>query len=338
MPQLEILDVAIGLIVVYLLLSLICSSIGEGIETFLKNRSRQLERGVREILADPDGRAVTHLLYNHPLISSLFQGRYDAGKLKKGRIFAKLTYSGGNLPAYMPAANFALAMLDIVMPATATQLGGAAGSLKRSFAPESPEFIASLRGAALKFPVPELGRALVLLIDASGNDITRIREGIEGWFDSSMDRVSGWYKRRSQIILFSVGLAISTLLNIDTVDIANHLVTDPAVRGSLVAVAQGYANPASSIGAMTRQPAGPGAGSFANATTAVKAIEGLGLPIGWKTKPSGYGWFLKIAGILASALTATLGAPFWFDLLNRFVVIRSTVKPKEKSAPESSKD
>lgn len=334
MPQLEILDVGIGLVVVYLLLSLICSSIGEGIETFLKNRSRQLERGVREILADPNGQAVTHLLYNHPLISCLFQGHYDVAKLKKRR--KGFGYTGGNLPAYIPAANFALAMLDIVRPATATQVGGAAGSLKREFGPESPELIASLREAALKFPVPELGRALVLLIDASGNDITRIREGIEGWFNSSMDRVSGWYKRRSQIILFSVGLAISILLNIDTVDIANHLVTDPAVRGSLVAAAQGYTTPGSSIGGMTRQPAGTD--SFANAATAVKAIEGLGLPIGWKARPSGYGWFLKIAGILASALTAALGAPFWFDLLNRFVVIRSTVKPREKSVPETSKD
>jgi hypothetical protein len=26
----------------------------------------------------------------------------------------------------------------------------------------------------------------------------------------------------------------------------------------------------------------------------------------------------------------TLGAPFWFDLLNRFMVARSTVKPDEK--------
>jgi hypothetical protein len=336
MPQLEILDVAIGLMVVYLLLSLICSSIGEGIETFLKNRSRQLERGVREILADPDGQSVTHLLYNHPLISCLFQGRYDANNLKKLR--NGFSYKGGNLPAYIPAANFALAMLDIVMPATATQLGGAAGSLRRDSGPGSPEFIASLRSAALKFPVPELGRALVLLIDASGNDITRIRVGIEGWFNSSMDRVSGWYKRRSQIILFSIGLAISVLLNIDTVDIANHLVTDPAVRGSLVAAAQGYVKPDSSISAMVPRAGGEQAGSFNSAAAAVKTIEDLGLPIGWKKKPSGYGWFLKIAGILASALTAALGAPFWFDVLNRFVVVRSTVKPKEKSVPEASKD
>jgi hypothetical protein len=31
-------------------------------------------------------------------------------------------------------------------------------------------------------------------------------------------------------------------------------------------------------------------------------------------------------------------AAFWFDLLNKFIVIRSTVKPKEKSPEEKSKD
>jgi hypothetical protein len=33
-----------------------------------------------------------------------------------------------------------------------------------------------------------------------------------------------------------------------------------------------------------------------------------------------------------------LGAPFWFDLLNKFMVIRSTVKPHEKSPEEGSED
>jgi hypothetical protein len=37
-------------------------------------------------------------------------------------------------------------------------------------------------------------------------------------------------------------------------------------------------------------------------------------------------------------LAISLGAPFWFDLLNKFIVVRSTVKPQEKSPPEPSKD
>jgi hypothetical protein len=40
---------------------------------------------------------------------------------------------------------------------------------------------------------------------------------------------------------------------------------------------------------------------------------------------------------LITACAVSLGAPFWFDMLNKFVVIRSTVKPHEKSQEESSK-
>ena len=46
----------------------------------------------------------------------------------------------------------------------------------------------------------------------------------------------------------------------------------------------------------------------------------------------------SIPGWLITALATTFGAPFWFDLLNRMMVIRSTVKPKEKSPDEPAVD
>jgi hypothetical protein len=49
-------------------------------------------------------------------------------------------------------------------------------------------------------------------------------------------------------------------------------------------------------------------------------------------------WFIKLAGLLLTGLAISQGAPFWFDILNKFMVIRSTVKPREKSHEEKSKD
>jgi hypothetical protein len=37
---------------------------------------------------------------------------------------------------------------------------------------------------------------------------------------------------------------------------------------------------------------------------------------------------MKLLGLLLTALAIALGAPFWFDLLNKFIVLRSSVKPK----------
>ena len=34
----------------------------------------------------------------------------------------------------------------------------------------------------------------------------------------------------------------------------------------------------------------------------------------------------------------SMGAPFWFDMLNKIMVVRATVKPHEKSLDEGSKD
>jgi hypothetical protein len=47
---------------------------------------------------------------------------------------------------------------------------------------------------------------------------------------------------------------------------------------------------------------------------------------------------LKVFGLFLTGLAISQGAPFWFDLLNKFMVIRSTVKPKEKSQEQPSKD
>lgn len=77
-------------------------------------------------------------------------------------------------------------------------------------------------------------------------------------------------------------------------------------------------------------------------------LKDLGLPIGWEAQGEkwpawdlGQWWKQLIAhgfGWLLTAFAISLGAPFWFDLLNKFIVIRSAVKPHEKSPEEESKD
>jgi len=72
----EILEVAIGIIFVYLLVSVICSAIREGIEAFLKTRSAYLEHGIRELLHDADGRGLAESFFRHPLIYGLYLDDY----------------------------------------------------------------------------------------------------------------------------------------------------------------------------------------------------------------------------------------------------------------------
>ena len=81
-----ILDVAVGLVLAFLSVSLIASAVREIIEMLLKSRAMDLERGVRELLSDP---AVTQKVFDHPLIKSLYGGVYSLANLKPARGFSE---------------------------------------------------------------------------------------------------------------------------------------------------------------------------------------------------------------------------------------------------------
>ena len=330
MLGLEMLDVAIGIIFIYLLLSLVCSALNEMIELKLKSRAINLERGIRELLngagtkdnapANPEEDVVARL-YKHPLIGGLFQGSYQP--------------KSKNLPSYIPARNFALALMDIVCTGNDDRYSGSSGATaenRRSVL--SNEFMA-LRAACSAFPQKNVREALIPLVDAAGPSANGARQNIEAWFDSSMDRVSGWYKRRAQKIILGLGLVITVAINADTVAILNSLNQGPALRSTLVEAAQEYAK---------LQPQDSVAAPQQRVTDAMKQIRELGLPIGWNSNDARLiprtagGWLLKLFGWLLTGMAITLGAPFWFDLLNKFMVIRSTVKPHEKSPEEASED
>jgi len=361
----EILDVAIGLILLFLILSLVCSSVKEALETVFKYRARDLERGIRELFGDLDRQHMVPLFYNHPLINGLFKNRYNPNKPR-------------DLPSYIPSAAFALALTDLVLSGkaqAALQANGAADSavIPAQAPAAEPTTFTSLAHAVSNLPAnSDLRGALLPLIESAGDDITRARKNIEDWFNSSMDRVSGWYKRRTQLIIAGVGFAMATFLNVDSIAIARYLNTSQTARSVLVAQVEAHrrSQPQSGETTASAQPSGPAAGPKSPTPgvqiappSSSELIDPLGwlerqggIPVGWLFSPepgqqkSDFerdwrrapvtlgGWLMKIAGILFTGFAVALGAPFWFDVLNKFMVIRSTVKPEEKSHQEPSKE
>ena len=67
----------------------------------------------------------------------------------------------------------------------------------------------------------------------------------------------------------------------------------------------------------------------------IQELKSVGIPLGWPDPdgpPTGPSWFLlKVMGLLLTAGAASLGAPFWFDMLNRFMSIRSAGKAPEET-------
>lgn len=355
----SILDIAIGIVFVFLLLSLIASTINELLLSFANMRARFLAKGLKGLLNCSDGRGLMEELFNHGLIFGLYQGDYKAGK-------------SSNLPSYIPARSFALAIMDLIpryvatLPVgtqgapgsqTAAATSGAQGATSTQAVTNlTSNPLEAFRNAVSLLPDAKVKEPLITMIDAANKDANELMKNIENWYNSTMDRVSGWYKFHTQWIIFLIGIVLTVSINVDTLVIARHLSNDSALRQSLVAVAQQTASKP-----IEQQQQSP-------IQDQTQRIQSLGLPIGWlefdppkpglpKTQieiqqendavaerrvfanPTLFSvvWY-HLWGWLLTALAVSLGAPFWFDVLNKIMVVRSTVKPREKSHEEKSKD
>lgn len=343
----ETLEVAAGMVFLFLLVSLICTGVKEWLEGIFKWRAMDLERALRTLLDDHGGELTAQLL-RHPLLYSLFPGAYDPTGLRtswltpgQGARHMRLSRRRG-LPSYIPAAQFANALLDCVARGPLeTNVAGTpaapAGELERQ-----PLTVELLRDGALALASPHLRRAVLAALDHAGGDLSRARQNVEAWFNGTMDRASGWYKRRTQAVLFALGIGIAASLNLDAIHVMSRLAVDQALRGIVVQQA-------------TRAEA------TLPLADARRTLDQLGLPIGWSHRAGGLpvprqlcadpasllcertawwgvDWWKVLCGWLLTAFATMLGAPFWFDLLNKVMVIRSTVKPHEKSPEEASED
>jgi hypothetical protein len=281
-----ILDTAIGLIFVFLVISLIVSAANELLAALFKWRAKNLLLGIRELLQDSSATGLVTLFYEHPLIRSL------SAKNQK--------------PSYIPSRAFALALLDIVSPTT-----GANRTLE------------DLKAGIDKLP-NSLQVTFRVLLDEAGHDIEQFKTQLEIWFNNTMERASGWYKRKTQWIQLVLALAIVVLVNVDCIRITRGLsgVNSP-LRDSIKDAAHSLIE--------AGLPQGPPAAQLSAAT---EAIGNLALPIGWAKGSFGR---TTVLGWVITALAASLGAPFWFDLLNRFVNVRAAGKAPEEE-PKSPKE
>jgi len=322
-----ILDVAIGLVLVYLLLSVLCSTIREAIEGLLNARGANLERGIRELFGgSKEGKALATALYEHPFVAGLYRGTYDEVK----RNAAGDAKAGSTLPAYIPSKNVALALLDLAARGPAT--GGAV-------VPASEHVALTLQSAReniRNIENPAVRRALLCAIDTAGQDFDQAVKNVSEWYDSAMQRVSGWYRRNTQRILFALGLIVAIAANVNSITIASALYHDKPLRDALVAQAGRVASDTGAV-AMTPRQIEEALGKTGLPIGINRAHEAAPLmPPNWWPLVLNWAWPLAtglswLVGYLATAAAVSFGAPFWFDLLNRFVSMRSSFKPDMKS-------
>jgi hypothetical protein len=274
-----VIDVSIGLAFIFLLVSLLVTAATEIVSGYLRWRSTHLWEGLGQLMQSVELRDE---LYDHPLVRGL--ARVGIGKPEWD--------NGRNGPSYIPSRTFALALMDI---------------LKR------PHEASARLDAGLKGRAAALG-ALTPLVDDAAGDVDRFRENIETWFNDGMDRVSGWYKRKTTHVQAVIAFGLAVFMNVDALQITRTLWREPTLRQALVASAERQVQQAPPAGGPNLEA--DAAASRATFNALQQQVGSLGLPIGWACPGDEAGGGAEAAMTDPTDKTAglgvsTIGGPFW---------------------------
>jgi hypothetical protein len=386
----SILEVVIGLVFIYLLYSLLATTVKEGMATILALRAKMLKKAIGRMLDDGFNKPFTiatvfsdvlntfrnlfrnlfffffPLRVKRHLPTKLVDLFYDQPGIK---------YLGENVvyksPSYISPQAFSKAVID-----TLKDIGAVT-------ADDSNDFSLIYAGIQNISDANETKKFILSLLRDANNDITRFTALLEIWFNETMNRTTGWYKRQAQLIIFAIGLTFAFVFNVDTLFIVKKLSKDKDARQSLVDLATSYVNnPKDTLkGSASRDSA---KAVFHYADSLIKGdIQDANalIAIGWNI-PSRFkhcnihkgssdskseafncemclkglqnkdtlhpyvnltAWHKvkymvcmatsrprKMLGYLITAVAVSLGAPFWFELLNKLVDLRGTGKKPEE--------
>jgi hypothetical protein len=217
-----------------------------------------------------------------------------------------------------------------------------------------------------------LARRAQSRVKQTETDVSQLRQEVSIWFDRSMNRASGVYKRNAKGVAIAIGLILATLTNTDTFYIVDRLSNDENLRDIITRQA---IQVAPSPDAATTED------SLELARGRAKlALQELNLPVGWRTtnligqfncqaneqrrttttnlsqacfnrktltSTPQLAWQLvlnkplalsrMVLGWLITGLAISMGASFWFELLGKVVNVRNTgYKPPSPIAPHQT--
>lgn len=339
----SLIDVAIGLALTYTVFSITCTVLTEWWSRIRVQRAAQLVEFIRGVMLTDE--IFADRFFCHPLVQSLRVTRWKYFVVGAG---------GWELPSYIPPRTFALVVIDLAFRETAahclellppqrrscfcrskSKLHGESGcqcpgSIK---APDIGESVAAdpehhsreLMGKEMAQPEaeesaveldetvpPQVYETLRALTNCTRNSCQHTQERIETWFIESMKRLTGQYTRYAYTVTLVAAILVTVAFNLDSARLAQDLYQNPAKAQAAVALA-------------AKVPVGVDSNTAAE--KAVDAImpsfRALQLPIGWRGADyTLLGWLGRILGWAISIGALSLGAPFWFDTLNRIVRLR----------------
>ena len=349
------IDVTIGLVFIYLLYSLLATVIGEIIASVFALRARNLQDAIGKMLNDDTEESSKFKAFFISIwqsISKIFnnkQSGFAAIFYKQPSIKYLSKNSRLKKPSYIKPSTFSQTLMNIM-----EDEGKGDSSLDKIKDLLSGDVQGSKAGNDNSnqslLICSETRKHLSNLLRNSDNDLKTFKLQLENWFDETMERATGWYKRKNQFILFSIGLIIAMSFNVNTFYIAKTLSKDDVAREQLVQLAVDYQNKNPEV---VQDSANKKALKellavrkrikndiqIANSIVSLGWEKGKGIDENYYKDVCHDFWnpnaWKNLLGWILTALAISLGATFWFDLLNKMVKLRSSLSPE--SAKESEK-
>jgi hypothetical protein len=343
----SVIDLVVLLAFTYFIGSIIISAVQEMIATALKQRPKTFEEALNNFIIDddPSGKSGKNEAWKKLLREHIIQSTY----------FQVLVKKAGKYPAYMPASNFAMAVIE--------KLGGK----------DMGEILHNIETSTA---LPQsFKQTLVAMVVRAEGKISMFQKQLEDFYNSGMDRATGWYKQWTTKIVLGLSVVVAILFNIDTIKIANQGLRNPvemkaaADRISAQVQMMEFQQAGDSLrlvlkdanGKVTMQKTVNMAGKDSINAPLVRELKNQltdisklrtelagisGIQFGytgwdafwqeWIGAGSGKGFLhgllifmIKALGIALSVFALQLGAHYWFDLLNKVVNLRNTgLKPE----------
>lgn len=298
-----IVEVALGLAAVYLVFSLLCSTLVEFIAGLLSLRGKQLERGIRYLIEDE---GMSEGLISHPMLSKL------SDKYRKA--------------SYIPSENFRIALVDSL----------------QLYSREDKSFIdclnelpaGGLRQSLIAMWLDSNNDEQVFKdkIEAwfSANMVR-----VSGWYKRQIQKVLLLVAFILAALMNIDSLRIARDIPQDKVlraEMAKQLPQLLSQQRLFIQPAQTGQNTQNDIKSdieLLKQ-------RYQVLQKTTNDLETLELPIGWQgfgfisQSFQWYDWLLMILGWFISAFAASMGADFWFSSIGKVINLRAGGKPASR--------
>lgn len=304
----QVLDVAIGLILVYYILGAIVSMITQWINEALETRGAALEHYLLKIVGEHKDNKYLNEFISLPQLQSLRPIRY------KNLLSVFTSDTAPKKVEKIPVSTLVDAYFDLVGLTANKDLS-----------------LIQLAELVDKLPESDAKHAFMSWLNQGITKIEDLRARTTAYFTGLMDQASDRFRANARSFVIILSLFLTLLFGTDSIQLARGLWTNSELRALAVAKAD----------MVVAQE-----GTDANLNDLVKELGDLSIKIGWwqTDHPAAaatimdWVWFvvLKALGLGLTVAAVSQGSSFWYDLLKKLVAPNSSSSKSSSSASSSS--